>query len=285
MVPAGRNRARAMTRKPITTHTSAFIARVIGHLFPWGMSIHERSMNVFAHHAHQPRTRHACSALWAGPAVHRMLHDRGGKACHDGFAGSLLPKVATLFHRQAARLKECSHMLARRWRTFDAKPQWLANGIEHGSYVAYGGPPSCFDEFCIEVVERDDTATGGAGDLPQRAFDSLPVQVHGYTLPKEECRFVRIEASMHQLLEPVLRHEISRHERDPSRVQASLFQHQAFRLLRLRGIDLEAVDCFRHPVGSCVPACAENHQLINRAMMAGQSSIEEGRPGSRLLRH
>ena len=90
---------------------------------------------------------------------------------------------------------------------------------------------------------------------------------------------------MHQLLEPVLRHEISRHERDPSRVQAGLFQHQAFCLLRLRGIDLEAVDCFRHPVGSCVPACAENHQLINGALMAGQSSIEEGRPGSRLLRH
>src|SRR6266700_8456651 len=114
-------------------------------------------MSVFAHHTHQPRTRHAFSASWAGKASHHTLHNRGREACHGGFAVRLLPEVPLLFHRQAARLKECSHMLARRWRTFDAKPQWLANGIEHGSYVAYGGPPSCFDEFCMEVFECHDT--------------------------------------------------------------------------------------------------------------------------------
>ena len=175
-------------------------------------------------------------------------HDRGSEACHGGFPVSLLPEVPLLFHRQAARREEFSHMLSHRRRTFDAKPQWLANGIEHGSYVAYGGPPSCFDEVGIEVVECDDTATGGARDLTQSAFDGLPVQVHRHTIPKEECRFVRIEACIHKLLEPVLRHEISRHERDPSRVQAGLFQHLAFCLLSLRDIDLETVDSFRHPV-------------------------------------
>src|SRR5947207_195116 len=93
----------------------------------------------------------------------------------------------------------------------------------------------------MEVVECDDTTALGAGDLPKRAFDSLPVQIHRHSLPKEECWFVRIKACMHQFLEPVLRHEISRHERDPSRVQAGLFQHLAFCLLSLGGIDLEAV--------------------------------------------
>ena len=65
-------------------------------------------------------------------------------------------------------------MLSRRRRTFDAKPQWLANGIEHGSGVVHV-EPFRFDEVGIEVVECDDTATGGAGDLTKRAFDSLSI--------------------------------------------------------------------------------------------------------------
>jgi hypothetical protein len=54
------------------------------------------------------------------------------------------------------------------------------------------------------------------------------------------------------------------------------FQHLAFCLLSLGGIDLEAVDSFRHPVGSCVPSRAEKNKLINVAEMVGQSSIEKG---------
>src|SRR6266700_1369273 len=213
-------------------------------------------------------TRHPFSISWTRKASHRTLHDRGCEACHGGFPVSLLPEVPLLFHRQTARREECSHMLARRLRTFDAKPPWLANGIEYGSCVAHE-ERSRLDEVGIEVVEGDDTAAGGAGDLPKRAFDSLPVQVHRHSLPKEECRLVRIEACIHQFLKPVLRHEISRHERDPSRVQAGLFQHLTFCLLSLGGVDLEAVDCFRHPVESCVPSCAEDNKLINVPEMAG----------------
>src|SRR5436853_7828105 len=106
----------------------------------------------------------------------------------------------------------------------------------------------------MEVIEGDGTTALGAGDLTKHAFDRLPVQVHRHTLPKEECRLVGIKACMYQFLEPVLLHEVSRHEGDPSRVQASLFQHLAFYLLSLLQINLEAVDFFRHAVGSCVPS-------------------------------
>src|SRR5579864_4680471 len=112
-------------------------------------------------------------------------YNRGGKACHSRFAVSLLPEVPLLFHRQAARREECSHMLACRRRTLDTEPEWLANGIDHGSCVAHE-ESFRFDEVGIEVVECDDTPAGGSGDLTQRAFDSLPVQVHRYSFPKEE---------------------------------------------------------------------------------------------------
>jgi hypothetical protein len=40
MVPAIRNRVRAVSRKLTATHRSAFMARIIDYLFLWGRSIY-----------------------------------------------------------------------------------------------------------------------------------------------------------------------------------------------------------------------------------------------------
>src|SRR5713226_10255390 len=87
MVPAGRNRARAMSRKLTTTHISAFIARVIGYLFLWGRC----TINVYEYLGSPYEMGRA------GSATARVL-----RATHEA-SNPLAPPARVPAHQQIGR--------------------------------------------------------------------------------------------------------------------------------------------------------------------------------------
>src|SRR4029453_8030751 len=106
----------------------------------------------------------------ASSAVYSSRHYRGGEARHGSLSVRLRPEVALLLQLEAARLEKLGDPLPRRRGGVDTAEPWLAGRIDHGSRVAHK-ERSRVDEFGREVVERDDTAGGGSGDLAQSALD------------------------------------------------------------------------------------------------------------------
>src|SRR6266508_6959962 len=155
-----------------------------------------------------------------------LLHTGNGETTPCALFLSLSPQSALLAQRQSARLEQFGQTLARRRRAVEPELERFTSRTRRRSPVApiervrLGG-------LGREVVEHDDAALGGAGDLAQGVLDGFPLQVHHHALPEEEGWLRGVETRIHEPRQPVLLLEVGGHERDRGRVDASLRERLA----------------------------------------------------------
>jgi hypothetical protein len=110
-------------------------------------------------------------------ATHRgLLHDRGREAGQCALPFQLLPQGPLIDDREATGAEQIGQALARRRRAVDAELQWFAGRPDRSSQ----DPPRHrlrLEHLGREVVEGNDAALGGAGDLARVSFVNSPLKL------------------------------------------------------------------------------------------------------------